>query len=133
MAIEFTGAITPPDYSGTVSLRRSIVSGGYYLGSSADASQCCGNPPTPGDDTSFSQLLATATQAGQVFDIDAPGIGAPAQVSGPVDSLKFFRQNFVEYAVLVLLDHKRTLSCRIVLWDHASPRQAHKRNASRHI
>jgi hypothetical protein len=28
---------------------------------------------------------------------------------------------------------KRTLSCRIVLWDHASLRQAHKRNASRHI
>jgi hypothetical protein len=28
---------------------------------------------------------------------------------------------------------KGTLSCRIVLWDHASLRQAHKRNASRHI
>jgi hypothetical protein len=28
---------------------------------------------------------------------------------------------------------KATFSCRIVLWDHASPRQAHKRNASRPI
>jgi len=27
----------------------------------------------------------------------------------------------------------KTLWCRIVLWDHAFPRQAHKRNASRHI
>ncbi|HXX13459.1 MAG TPA: triple tyrosine motif-containing protein, partial [Candidatus Eremiobacteraceae bacterium] len=35
--------------------------------------------------------------------------------------------------LLVLLGHKRTFWCRIVLWDHAYPRQAHKRNASRHI
>jgi predicted amidohydrolase YtcJ len=35
--------------------------------------------------------------------------------------------------ILVLLGHKKTFWCRIVLWDHASPRQAHKRNASRHI
>jgi DHA2 family multidrug resistance protein len=34
---------------------------------------------------------------------------------------------------LILLGHKRTFCCRIVLWDHASPRQAHKRDASRHI
>jgi hypothetical protein len=34
---------------------------------------------------------------------------------------------------LVLLGHKRTFWCRIVLWDHASLRQAHKRSASRHI
>ena len=27
----------------------------------------------------------------------------------------------------------KTFWCRIVLWDHASLRQAHKRNASRHI
>jgi len=37
------------------------------------------------------------------------------------------------FQFLVLLGHKRTFWCRIVLWDHASPRQAHKRNASRHI
>ena len=35
--------------------------------------------------------------------------------------------------LLVLLGHKRTFWCRIVLWDHASLRQAHKRSASRHI
>ena len=34
---------------------------------------------------------------------------------------------------LVLLGHKTTFWCRIVLWEHASPRQAHKRSASRHI
>src|SRR5215469_4374451 len=37
------------------------------------------------------------------------------------------------FVLLVLLGHKRTFSCRIVLWDHVSPRQAHKRDASRHI
>ena len=36
-------------------------------------------------------------------------------------------------SLLVLLGHKRTFWCRIVLWDHASLRQAHKRSASRHI
>jgi hypothetical protein len=35
--------------------------------------------------------------------------------------------------LLVLLCHKQTLWRRIVLWDHASPRQAHRRSASRHI
>jgi len=35
--------------------------------------------------------------------------------------------------LLILLGHKRTFWCRIVLWGHAYPRQAHKRNASRHI
>jgi hypothetical protein len=35
-------------------------------------------------------------------------------------------------APLILLGHKQTFWCRIVLWDHVSPRQAHKRNASRH-
>ena len=34
--------------------------------------------------------------------------------------------------LIVLLGHKITFSCRIVLWDHASPRQAHRRSASRH-
>jgi hypothetical protein len=38
-----------------------------------------------------------------------------------------------QLGVLVLLGHKRTFRCRIVLWDHASPRQAHKKNASRPI
>jgi hypothetical protein len=35
--------------------------------------------------------------------------------------------------LLVLLGHKITFSCKIVLWDYASPRQAHKRDVSRHI
>jgi hypothetical protein len=41
----------------------------------------------------------------------------------------------LEYSdrLLVLLGHKRTNWCRIVWWDHASPRQAHKKDASRHI
>src|SRR5580658_3650735 len=34
---------------------------------------------------------------------------------------------------IVLLGHKRTFCCRIVLWEHASPRQAHRKDASRHI
>ncbi len=34
---------------------------------------------------------------------------------------------------LVLLCYKQTFSCRIVLWDHASLRQAHNRFALRHI
>ena len=34
---------------------------------------------------------------------------------------------------LVLLCYKKTNWCRIVLWVHASPRQAHNRNALRHI
>ena len=37
------------------------------------------------------------------------------------------------HPALVLLGHKRTFWCIIVLWGHAYPCQAHKRNASRHI
>jgi hypothetical protein len=40
--------------------------------------------------------------------------------------------NFGLNSTLVLLGHKRTNWCKLVLWDHASPRQAHKRSASRH-
>ena len=39
----------------------------------------------------------------------------------------------IPHRFLVLLGHKRTFWCKLVLWDHASPRQAHKRDASRHI
>jgi predicted esterase len=39
----------------------------------------------------------------------------------------------LSHGLLILLGHKRTFSCRIVLWDHGSLRQAHKRDASRHI
>jgi tetratricopeptide (TPR) repeat protein len=35
--------------------------------------------------------------------------------------------------ILVLLCYKRTFSCRIVLWVQSVPRQAHKRNALRHL
>src|SRR5215472_16055690 len=52
-------------------------------------------------------------------------------VNGDVGELATAR-NLIDRA-LILLGHKRTFSCRIVLWDHVSPRQAHKRNASRHI
>src|ERR1700688_2748460 len=37
------------------------------------------------------------------------------------------------HGLLVLLGQKITFWCKLVLWDHASPRQAHKRSASRHI
>jgi hypothetical protein len=36
------------------------------------------------------------------------------------------------YRLLILLGHKITFWYKLVLWDHASPRQAHKRSASRH-
>jgi CubicO group peptidase (beta-lactamase class C family) len=44
-----------------------------------------------------------------------------------------YSHNMAGGGLLVLLGHKRTFCCRIVLWDHASRRQAHKRDASRHI
>jgi hypothetical protein len=75
------------------------------------------------------------TQAAQMVYLV---IGAPRPIAPPLGNAKSMpavarpKRDIID-GLLVLLGHKRTLSCRIVLWDHASPRQAHKRNASRHI
>src|SRR4051794_11484691 len=51
--------------------------------------------------------------------------------AGIVQSLGDGDVKAVNVRTLVLLGHKTTFSCRIVLWDHTSPRQAHRRDASR--
>ena len=105
VGVELVGAVTPSNYTGTVSLRRSIVSGAYYQGST----QCCGSPAAPGDDTSFAAMMDSDPQsggsAGKVYDLDAPGTPAPFSISQGQSPVRRFRQNFVEYAVVGAASH----------------------------
>jgi hypothetical protein len=71
------------------------------------------------------------TPAGVDFAINLWNRTLDTTFSALADHFRCDPENVVH--VLVLLGHKRTFWCRIVLWDHASPRQAHKRDASRHI
>jgi hypothetical protein len=106
VGVELVGAVTPSDYTGTVSLRRSIVNGAYYQGSTA----CCGSPATPGDDTSFAAMMDSDPQsggsAGKVYDLDAPGIAAPFSIPQGQSAILRYRTNFVEYAVLGAASHE---------------------------
>jgi hypothetical protein len=90
--IEYVGAVTPSNYQGTIVLRRSYAAASFVNQQSANSSN--------GDDTSVSyNRVDTATAAGHVYDLDAPGV-FPAPPPGVPSDIARVRQNFVEYAVL---------------------------------
>jgi hypothetical protein len=94
VGVELVGAIAPTNYTGPVTLQRAYGTpqGEVYVNGVAPQ----GTNPFTGPDTSFSPYLAiTPDSNGQVYDIDAPGVGVPE--NGNIYSV---RQNFVEFAVL---------------------------------
>jgi hypothetical protein len=96
VGVELIGAVTPANYSGPVTLRRTIA------GSAAFQGQTPFQPDgfrSSGDDTSANSLIDSTVGAGapgEVFDLDVPGIGPGPSPSTPGR----YRTNFSEYAVL---------------------------------
>jgi hypothetical protein len=123
-------------------LKEFVEALGKVLATNEPGREKCGTP----------DYVVTKTGPVTVGYIETKDVGKPLGDAEKLEQLQRYRRSlpnliltdYLEFrwyvngerrkaAVLVLLGHKRTLSCRIVLWDHASPRQAHKRNASRHI
>jgi hypothetical protein len=93
VGVELVGAVTPADYPGPVTLRRWITGTAVFQGQTLVSSS--GSTP----DNSASTLVNNAVgsgAAGDVFDLDPPGIGPGPLVTTP----QRFRTNFSEYAVL---------------------------------
>lgn len=97
IGVQFTGAVTPNTYTGTITLRRMVTSLACYLGSTAED---CGLGTPPFNDTSDQTLLDTDPQSGgsngKVYDLDGPGVDG-STVSA--NTTKRIRVNFQEYAV----------------------------------
>jgi pimeloyl-ACP methyl ester carboxylesterase len=79
----------------------------------------------PSSSHMFRNLIPMLADEYHVVAPDFPGYGESS--APPVNDFDY------SFEGLVLLGHKRTFWCKLVLWDHAFPRQAHKRSASRHI
>jgi hypothetical protein len=86
---ELDGKVTPSNYTGIITLKRNIISGAGYVNWSLNGYF---NPTADNSDPTVE--VTTPTAMGNVFDLDAPGINAPA---GGVNSIRY---NFVEYPVL---------------------------------
>jgi hypothetical protein len=110
VGVEFTGVVTPSNYTGLVTLRRNFVNtnppGELYQNQTQYFTAYF--TPTEGhgpgqDDTSDPPLIdndpQSANSNGHVYDIDAPGIGLPQTMDNPNDIFRY-RANFLEYAVL---------------------------------
>jgi hypothetical protein len=98
--VELSGAVTPSNYQGQVTLRRTIVSGANFNGSAPSQSPYLYN--YSGDDSSRPPFLDTYPQSGSstgtVYDIDGPGVTLTA--GGPSTDVIRQRVNFIEYAVV---------------------------------
>jgi hypothetical protein len=91
--IEFVGSVTPSTYSGSLELRRQLLSCGTYVQGNVPAS--CGT--TPRDDTSSAALRDDDPQpGGTIYDLDPPGV----QNGDTFNSVYRYRANFSEYATL---------------------------------
>jgi hypothetical protein len=98
VGVELVGLVTPANYTGQVTLKRSKSVYAYY------GSTLMSGYPASGPDTSGDPYLDTDPQtggsAGKVYDIDAPGVTAPLAVTTPRVTVNYIRSNFVEWAVL---------------------------------
>jgi hypothetical protein len=89
-AVEYVGAVTPTNYPGKVILRRSYIAQTFVNDQAVDSGV--------GDDTSLDPYrVDVPTNAGHVYDVDAPGIYP--EPGSQIDVARI-RQNFTEYAVL---------------------------------
>lgn len=94
--VEFVGSVTPSNYTGAITFRRTIISLATWNGSSPEPTNL-----KPGDDTSDPPFLDTDPQScngtfcssGKVYDVDSPGITA---IGGIIRT----RKNFNEWGAL---------------------------------
>lgn len=99
IGVQFTGTVIPTNYTGTVVLRRTLIHSFLY---DDQANVLFEGPNTdfPPNDTSEDPLRDDDPQSGnsngKVYDLDGPG---PLNVF-PSGTLRRFRANFSEYAVL---------------------------------
>jgi hypothetical protein len=95
IGIETIGVINPSNYTGNVTIHRTIVNQGFYTNSTDS-----GGEKTNYDDTSPSQYRDDDPQsggsAGKVYDLDAPGAHPP----GIDGNIYRYRTNFSAYATL---------------------------------
>ena len=97
VGVELIGTVTPGNYTGPVTLRRTVVGSAIFQGQVP--CQTCDVKSAGTDDTSANSLLDDTVGAGapsQVFDLDPPGTQWGPSPSTP----RRFRTNFSEYAVL---------------------------------
>lgn len=96
--VQFSGAVTPSDYKGTVVLRRTLVSGAWY-DSVNGLLKTFPNDQNPPNDTSDPGTRdddpQSGTSKGVVYDLDAPGINGMRSPES-----QYLRMNFIQYAVL---------------------------------
>jgi hypothetical protein len=96
--LQATGAATPSTYTGTIQLKRTLISCGVYHSSNV-ADSCT---PTPRDDTSDplheDQDPQSGGSGGKVYDWDSPGVKNETSTN----SVYRFRANYSEYAVVVV-------------------------------
>jgi hypothetical protein len=95
---ELVGAVSPSNYAGPVTLRRTVVSSAAFQGQAPNQTPGVLKPPGS-DDTSAPSLIddvVGAGGAGQVFDLDPPSIAPGTLLNAP----QRLRINFQEYAVL---------------------------------
>lgn len=92
-----TGTVTPSNYPGLVTLRRTITSGAWYQGASNTLMQTYINV----DDTTNLRWNwnSPSDTSGKIYDSDAPGERMTLG-STPVGTVRRLRDNFDEYAVL---------------------------------
>jgi hypothetical protein len=96
VGIELVGTVTPSNYAGLVSISKSIVGSAVFDGQNPDTTGLA-RPPGPDNiAASLEDNVVGAGSAGQVFDLDAPGVGA-VSTSGNAER---FRTNFQAYAIL---------------------------------
>ena len=91
--MEFAGTVSPSTYTGSLELRRTLLSCGTFQ--QGNVSVSCG--ATPRDDTSSSALRDDDPQPGGViYDLDPPGV----ENGDSFQSVYRYRANFSEYATL---------------------------------
>jgi hypothetical protein len=133
VGVEIVGTVSPSNYAGTITLRRSMAAsappGALYIGQEPYDTPYFTQPPyrpANADDTSDPRLLDAAPQSctttngitscstGRVYDIDAPGIGLMSA------DIYRYRANFIEYAVLGNGGSTVTASTNFAWWARVS-------------
>jgi hypothetical protein len=98
VSVELVGTVTPSNYAGPITLRRTGIQRYIYLGQ-VDLGI---TPVSNFDDTSLAIALYQNVAKGKVFDLDTPGTP-----SGNTSGIAHYRANFQEYAVLGSASHEQ--------------------------
>ena len=93
ISFQVTGTVTPTNYAGPITLRRTVTANGW-----TDPGGTSFLSKNNADDTSNPPLLNYIPSIGQAFDLDGPGTAVG--LSDSIGTVNRIRANFDEYAVL---------------------------------